>query len=411
MKILVLNAGSSSQKSCLYELTEPIPADPPAPMWEARIEWNGASESAQVTVRKSGRTALREHLSTESRADAIRQMLDYLCIGSATAVAKPSDIDIVGHRIVHGGEDLRDPTFITPKVKTSIAHLSEFAPLHNLAELEGAETIEKILGPVPQVAVFDTAFHSTLPAPAAVYPGPYEWLGEGIRRYGFHGINHQYCAQRAAQLLGKRLELLRVITCHLGNGCSLAAVRNSHSIDTTMGFTPLDGLMMGSRSGSVDPGILLHLIRKHGYSANQLDEILNKKSGLLGISGISSDMREVLMAMAQGDSRAKVAFEMFIHRLRSHIGSMLAALGGLDALVFTAGIGENSPAVREAACDPFVFLGVKLDPERNAQSLVDQDIAASDSAVRVLIIRAQEDWAIAQECWNLSRADRAAHRA
>jgi len=252
--------------------------------------------------------------------------------------------------------------------------------------------------------VFDTGFHSRLPEPAAVYPGPYEWLAQGIRRYGFHGINHQYCAERTAQVLGKDLRSLKLVTCHLGNGCSLAAIREGRSVDTTMGFTPLEGLMMGTRSGSVDPGILTYLMRRGQLTGQQLDDILNTKSGLLGISGISRDMRQIVAAMKDGHPRAKLAFEIFVHRLQAGIGAMMAVLGGIDVLVFTAGIGENSPEVRAAACANFRFLGLILDAAKNAQSSADQDISVSESAVRVLIVRAQEDWAIARDCWRLMSA-------
>jgi acetate kinase len=249
--------------------------------------------------------------------------------------------------------------------------------------------------------VFDTGFHATLPDAAAIYPGPYEWVEEGIRRYGFHGISHQYCSNRAAQILDRDLASLRLITCHLGNGCSLAAIKNGRSIDTTMGFTPLDGLMMGSRSGSVDPGILIYLLRQSNYSAERLDYVLNKASGLRGISGVSSDLPQVIAAIAQGNYRAQLAWDMYVHHLRSGIGSMLPSLGGLDALVFTAGIGEKSPGIRQAACEAFSFLGLKIDPSKNQQQPIDQDIATDNSAVRVLVIRTQEDWAIAQQCWQL----------
>jgi acetate kinase len=266
---------------------------------------------------------------------------------------------------------------------------------------------------VPQVAVFDTGFHHHMPLAAATYPGPYEWFEQGIRRYGFHGINHQYCAERTAELLGKDLNSLKLVTCHLGNGCSLAAIREGRSVDTTMGFTPLEGLMMGTRSGSVDPGVLTYLMRRRHFLDEQLDDVLNKKSGLLGISGVSSDMREVLDARKNGNDparmgRAKLALDMYVHRLQSGIGAMIAVLGGIDALVFTAGVGENSPEVRAAACDNFAFLGLRLDHEKNAQSPMDadkdRDISTLDSTVRVLIIRAQEDWMIARACWNLVRA-------
>ena len=400
MKILVLNSGSSSQKSCLYDIGKTLPAHPPVPIWEGKIEWDGSQ--ANVEVRNSHGAQLRDRVKVASRSDAIERLLDTLWSGELRVLSAPSEIDAVGHRVVHGGKSLQEATVITPEVKSAIARMSVFAPLHNRAELEGIKIVEKRIGTVLQVAVFDTGFHSRLPEPAAVYPGPYEWLAQGIRRYGFHGINHQYCAERTAQLLGKNLRSLKLVTCHLGNGCSLAAIREGRSIDTTMGFTPLEGLMMGTRSGSVDPGIMTYLMRHGGFTGHQLDEMLNTRSGLLGISGVSGDMRQVVAAMKDGHPRAKLAFDIFVHRLQAGIGAMIAVLDGIDALVFTAGIGENSPDVREAACANFRFLGLKLDAARNAQSSVDQDISLPDSTVRVLVVRAQEDWAIACDCWRLA---------
>ena len=402
MKILVLNSGSSSQKSALYEISGALPEHPPTPAWEGKIEWSG--NHADMQAQNSQGLQLKGRVKVASRANAIDQLLDTLWDGKLRVVSAPSEIDVVGHRIVHGGKDFEKATAITPDVKSAIARMSAFAPLHNRAELEGIEIIEKHMGAVLQVAVFDTGFHSRLPEAAAVYPGPYEWLAQGIRRYGFHGINHQYCAERTAQLLGKNLSSLKLVTCHLGNGCSLAAIRNGRSIDTTMGFTPLEGLMMGTRSGSVDPAILTYLMRQSSLTGQQLDDLLNTKSGLLGISGISSDMRQIVAAMKDGHPRAKLAFEIFVHRLQTGIGAMIATLGGIDALVFTAGIGENSPEVRAAACANFEFLGLKLDPTKNSQSPADQEISPSDSGVRVLIVRAQEDWAIARDCWRLMSA-------
>jgi acetate kinase len=400
MKILVLNSGSSSQKSALYEISGALPEQPPAAVWEGKIEWN--ADRADIQARNSQGARLKGCVKVASRANAIEQLLDTLWDGKLRVVTAPSEIDAVGHRIVHGGKDFEKATAITPEVKSAIARMSAFAPLHNRAELEGIDIIEKRLGAVLQVAVFDTGFHSRLPEAAAVYPGPFEWLAQGIRRYGFHGINHQYCAERTAQLLGKDLRSLKLVTCHLGNGCSLAAIRDARSIDTTMGFTPLEGLMMGTRSGSVDPGILTYLMRQGPLTGEELDDLLNTKSGLLGISGVSSDMRQIVTAMKDGHPRAKLAFEIFVHRLQTAIGAMIAALGGIDALVFTAGIGENSPEVRAAACANFGFLGLKLDPAKNSQSPADQEISPSDSGVRVLIVRAQEDWAIARDCWRLA---------
>src|SRR5246500_2010221 len=320
MKILVLNSGSSSQKSCLYDIGKTLPEHPTAPVWEGKIEWDGSQ--ADIQVRNSQGAQLKDRVQVASRSEAISQLLDTLWNGKLRVLSDPSEIDVVGHRIVHGGKDLDKAAAITPEVKSAIARMSVFAPLHNRAELEGIEIIEKRIGEVLQVAVFDTGFHSRLPEPAAVYPGPYEWLAQGIRRYGFHGINHQYCANRTAQLLGKDLWSLKLVTCHLGNGCSLAAIRDGRSLDTTMGFTPLEGLMMGTRSGSVDPGILTYLMRQRQLSGKQLDYLLNHKSGLLGISGVSSDMRQVLAAIEQGSARAKLAFDIYIHRLQAGIGAM-----------------------------------------------------------------------------------------
>jgi acetate kinase len=286
MKILVLNSGSSSQKSCLYEIGDSVPTDPPACLWEGKIEWNG--DIAEIQIKNAAGKVKKDHTKIASRAQAIEHLLNALWSGETQAVSAPSEIKVVGHRVVHGGPKYKNPTVITPEVKAAIAGVSAFAPLHNRAELEGIAIVEKLLGSVPQIAVFDTGFHQTIPPAAAVYPGPYEWIAEGIHRYGFHGINHQYCASRAARLLDKDPSSLKLVSCHLGNGCSLAAIRNGQSIDTTMGFTPLEGLMMGTRSGSVDPGILTYLIRQKGISAQRLDEILNKESGLLGISGLST---------------------------------------------------------------------------------------------------------------------------
>src|ERR1700694_5543792 len=400
MKILVLNSGSSSQKSCLYEIGDTLPEHPPEPIWQAKAEWNG--RRVEIEVEACTGAKLKKQLRVESRKQALGPLLDTLCSGKTRAVSNFSEINVVGHRVVNGGRYFQQPTFVTPKVKTAIIRLSAFAPLQHRAELEGMEIVERRFGPAPQIAVFDTGFHSQLPEPAFVYPGPYKWLSQGIRRYGFHGINHQYCAERTAQLLGRNLRSLKLVTCHLGNGCSLAAIQNGQRIDTTMGFPPLEGLMMGTRSGSVDPGIMTYLIRQSGFTGQQLDELLNTKSGLLGISGISGDMRQVVVAMKDGHPRAKLAFEIFVHRLQAGIGAMIAVLGGIDALVFTAGIGENSPEVRVAACANFGFLGLKLDAAKNAQSSADQHISHSDSAIRVLVVRAQEDWAIARDCWRLS---------
>lgn len=401
MKVLVLNSGSSSQKASLYEIGATLPDNPPACLWEGKVEF-GESKAA-ISVKNARGSSQKEQTDVDSREQVVRRLLNTLTAGNTRVLDSTSEIDVVGHRLVHGGPNFDRPVLVTPAVRSAIDSVTALAPLHIPAELEGMDIVKSILGSVPQVAVFDTGFHRQLPLSAAVYPGPYDWFQSGIRRYGFHGINHQYCASRAAQLLKKDPQSLKLVTCHLGNGCSIAAIDGGRSVDTTMGFTPLEGLMMGTRSGSVDPGILIYLMRQNHLDAEQIDQVLNKKSGLLGISGFSSDMREILDAVDRGHERAKLAFDIFVHRLQTAIGGMAAVLGGMDALVFTAGIGENSAAVRAAACSSFAFLGLKIENELNARLTLDQEISTADSKVRVLVIRAEEDWAIAAECWKLTK--------
>jgi acetate kinase len=401
MKILILNAGSSSQKSCLYNLEDVLPDMPPEPIWEASIDWTHHDGFAEIRVKPQHGKVLEEEIAATSRPEIIAHMLETLWSGEAPVLKSPSEVDIIGHRVVHGGAEYRHSTIINDEVKEAIAKLAIFAPVHNPANLEGIIAAEKVVGKVPQVAVFDTAFHAHLAPAAYTYAIPTKYTEQGIRRYGFHGISHQYCRDRAASILNRKVEDLRLITCHLGNGCSLAAIRNGQSIDTTMGFTPLEGLVMGSRSGSIDAGILIHLLRQPDMDVEKLDRLLNRESGLLGVSGISADLRPVLKAIAEGNQQAQLAFDVYVHSLRSHIGSMLASLGGLDALVFTAGVGENAPTVRAAACEGFEFLGLKLDLDKNNQRLLDVDIAAPESVARVLVIHTQEDWEIARECWHL----------
>ena len=400
MKILVLNSGSSSQKACLYEIAGALPDRPSASLWEGKVEF-GIDTTSTMVVKNSRGVMQTEQVHASSREQVIRHLLSTLTGGKVRALTSLSEIDAVGHRIVHGGPHLGEPVVVTHEVRSAIASVSELAPLHIRAELEGIEIVDSILGSVPQMAVFDTGFHRGMPPSAAIYPGPYEWAEKGIRRYGFHGINYQYCAGRAAQLLKKDLKSLKLVTCHLGNGCSVSAIHGGRSIDTTMGFTPLDGLMMGTRSGSVDPAIVTYLMRQGKLDGEQIDHMLNQKSGLLGISGLSSDMREILAAIQRGHERAKLAFDIFVHRLRTAIGGMAAVLGGIDSLVFTAGVGENSPDVRAAACSMLRFLGVELDNVRNDHPSLDADISSANSRVRILVIRAEEDWAIAAECWKL----------
>jgi len=401
VKILVLNSGSSSQKACIYEVADVLPENPPVPLWEGRIEWRG--DTAVIAFRSSNGIATKEKLKITSRELVLKELLKTSWNGATRSIASATEIDAVGHRVVHGGHSFQDPVLITQEVHSALANLSQFAPLHIQSELEGMKVVADLLRDVPQFAVFDTGFHRDMPSVAQTYPGPYEWFQQGIRRYGFHGINHQYCATRAAQMIARDLKSLKVVTCHLGNGCSITAVKDGRSMETTMGFTPLEGLMMGTRSGSIDPALLLFLMRQQGLSADQLDDMLNRKSGLLGISGLSADMRDVLAGMHSGNQRAQLAFDLYIHRLRTAIGGMAAVLEGLDVLVFTAGVGENSSDVRAAACKGLEFLGIRVDMSKNKDPLLDANISSSDSRVRVLVIRAEEDWAIAGECWKLSR--------
>ena len=375
-KILVLNAGSSSLKCALYQ--EP----------GTRLLWQAQSDG-----------------SGGAPIDALPELLQSLWSGPAKAIEHASEIDAVGHRVVHGGIDFRHPTRLTPQVRATIERLSEFAPIHNPVALAGMSGIDRILGTaVPQIAVFDTAFHASLPPANFVYPGPYEWLEQGIRKYGFHGISHQFTSRRTAALLQADLYNFRVITCHLGSGCSLAAIRNGCSIDTTMGFTPLDGLMMGSRSGSVDPGILIYLLKDRGMSAGRLDQMLNHESGLKGISGLSGDMREILAAIDAGNSRAQLAFDMYVDRIRSQIGVMISSLDRVDALVFTAGVGENSAPVRSAVCRSLEYFRIQLDEGKNERSPVDKEISLPESGIRVMVVHTDEQWEIAQQCAKLLNA-------
>ena len=398
MKILVLNAGSSSQKSCLYEVARDLPDSQPEPLWEAQADEDG------LKVSTSAGAKWQETLDARDSYTGVSHLLQTLWSGPTAVIQHPGDIDIVGHRVVHGGREYICSTRVTEKVKEVIHRLAPLAPAHNLAAFDGIEAVEHLFGLVPQIAVFDTAFHASLPDAAAVYPIPFKLTEEGIRRYGFHGISHEDAAHRTAKILKRDINELRLIICHLGNGCSLCAVQGGKSVDTTMGFTPLEGLMMGTRSGSVDPGILLYWMREKGLSADELDRMLNQESGLKGVSGLSGDLRNIDAAIAKGNARAQLAFDVYVHRLRSGVGAMLATLGGLDALVFTGGVGEHSPAIRAAVCGAFGFLGVSVARDKNESATFDGDIAAPESKVRVVIIEAQEDWAIARQCWKFARS-------
>jgi acetate kinase len=393
-----------------------LPVHPTVPLWRGEISWNSAGTAVlkasalagEAPAEPTDRTIQTERSGLD-RAAGIQYLLGWLWQGAAQAIDSIAEIDLVGHRVVHGGAKYRQPTLVDAAVQAEIDRLSAFAPLHNPANLMGIQAIAALAADLPQVAVFDTAFYGDLPEVAYVYPLPYDWLAQGIRKYGFHGISHQYCAQRGAQLLGRDPAELRLISCHLGNGCSLAAIKAGRCIETTMGFTPLAGLMMGTRCGSIDPGIILHLLRTGAYNAAELDRVLNFESGLLGVSGVSNDLREIDREIDRGNTRAKLALDLFIHYLTMKIAAFLPILGGLDAVIFTAGIGENHAGVRAAVAEKLAFLGVEIDAELNSSSIppttsnpapIDRNLSPPQSPVKLLVIHTQEEWQIATACWH-----------
>ena len=391
MKILVCNSGSSSLKSSLIETKGEVL------LAEGIIDWT--TQPTRLVLRCHGQSEVQEELALQEHKEALAQILAGLQAGQPAPLRKISDLHAVGHRVVHGGERYTAAVRITPEVERAIDDLAELAPLHNPASLDGIRAVNHILPGIFQVAVFDTAFHATLSEAARTYAIPQMWTQKwGLRRYGFHGLSISYCAIRATEMLGRADS--RLIIAHLGNGASVSAVRNGICVDTSMGFTPLEGLVMGTRSGSVDPGILLHALRHKGMNAQELDNALNKESGLLGVSGFSSDMRQI-EAASKENPQARLALEVYIHRLRQTIAAMSASLGGVDALVFTAGVGEHSLLVRRLACENLTHLGIELDPAANASRKPDCDIATRDSSARIFVISTREDLTIAREASRL----------
>jgi acetate kinase len=386
MKIFVVNAGSSSLKCALYELGTHSKKVSPA-LWEAHLQFKKGKKRSILKIKSANLDKRESHSFPNLKAG-----LNYIVGALKSNLLSLDEIDVVGHRVVHGGEKYTKSTLITSQVKAQIHQLEEIAPLHNHPALECIEVMEKWIKK-PQVAVFDTAFHHTMPPSAYIYPGPYTWVNHRIRRYGFHGTSFQYCSQKAKEMCSKKNS--KMVICHLGAGASLAAIKNGKSIDTTMGFTPLDGLMMDTRSGSIDPGIIFHLLKK--MSAKEIEKELNEKSGLLGISGVYSDMREIEEHLRS--QRVKLALDIYIHRLNACIGSMIASLQGIDALIFTGGIGENSSIIRKKVADSFAFLGLKIDASKNkSQSSEDRELSTPKSLVKVLLIHTQENFEIAKEC-------------
>lgn len=383
MSILLLNAGSSSLKCTLMEVRgDGVVA-------AARADWAGPVTRYEYTGPDGERRA--EEVAWRAHTDAVRRALDDMAHVAPVALPQTDDLQAVGHRVVHGGSFTASMR-LNPEVRAQISELAELAPLHNPPSLETIAAAEAVLADVPHVAVFDTSFHATLPLEASTYALPQKWTEEwGIRRYGFHGLSHAYCAERAAEILNQPAESLRLVICHLGHGCSAAAVRGGLCVDTTMGFTPLDGLMMATRSGAVDPGAILSVQRRFGLSAGEVETALNRESGLLGVSGVSGDMRLVEDAAERGDGRAALAVGIYTHRVRQAVGALAVSLGGVDALVFTAGVGEHSSGVRAEICAGLECLGLRLDVERNDACRPDVDIARDDSAGRILVVTSRED--------------------
>ena len=391
MHVLVVNAGSSSVKYSLVE-TE-----------SSKGLVSGIVERIGLPGTRHRRGGLSEGVDIKDYDDALQVIL--------STEERLREAEAVGHRVVHGGEKFRETVLITPEVKSAIRGLFALAPLHNPPNLACIEACERALPRLPQAAVFDTAFHATLPPHAYTYPIPYELYEEdGIRRYGFHGTSHRYVSARAAEILGLADDPeLRLVTAHLGNGCSLAAVRGGKSVETSMGLTPLEGVMMGTRSGSIDPAIVLYLIEKKGMSTDDVDRLLNKESGILGLSGTdSSDMRDLLKAADGGDARAQLALEVFCYRISMCAGAFAASLGGLDALVFTAGIGENSPRVREKVCSRLTHLGLELDGEKNSRG-GEGVISREGAKSKVLIVPTNEELMIARETERAAATGQAKH--
>lgn len=392
MKILVLNCGSSSVK---YQL---IDTETQIAMAKGLVSRIGMSESV-LTHKPWDRPEIKVSAEILDHIVAIEFVVSILLSANHGVIKDKAEINAIGHRVVHGGEEFTESVLITPDLMSTLRSLIELAPLHNPHNIRGINACMKTLPNVPQVAVFDTAFHWRMPPHAYIYPIPYVFYKRySIRRYGFHGTSHKYVSERAALMLGKPLKDLKLITAHLGNGASMAAVDGGVSVDTSMGFTPLEGLMMGTRSGDLDPAIVLHIMAREELSLHEGSTMLNKHAGLVGVSGVSSDMREVIQAADSGNTNAKLALDMYCYRIKKYIGAYMAALGRLDALVFTAGVGENSALVRALSCQGLEGLGIAIDEAKNKTAVGKEiDISGADSKVRVLAIPTNEELVIAQD--------------
>ena len=391
MKVLVLNCGSSSLKYQLIDMeTENV-------MAKGLCERIGI-EGSRLKHQPEGKDAVIFDDYQENHAVSVKMVLDALTHPEYGVVKSMKEINAVGHRVVHGGEYFAGSVIITDEVKEALEKCCDLAPLHNPANLIGIAACEEIMPGVPQVGVFDTAFHQTMPERAYLYALPYEYYEKyKVRRYGFHGTSHRFVSEEVCKMMDRPYDQTKVITCHLGNGGSVCAVRNGKSIDTTMGFTPLEGLVMGTRAGDVDVAAVTYLMKKEGLSADEMDNILNKKSGVLGLSGVSSDFRDIEEAAEAGNDRAEVALDVFAYKVAKRIGAYAAAMNGVDAIVFTAGLGENSGATRRAICDYLGWMGVHIDSYNNSLRGKAIEISATDSRIRVYVIPTNEELVIARD--------------
>ena len=398
MKVLVINCGSSSLK---YQLID---------MEKEEVLAKGLCERIGIDGRLKHEAIGKEKFVSEAplkdHNDAIQAVLNALLDSEHGVITSMKEIDAVGHRVAHGGDHFKKSVLITPEVKKYITDFIELAPLHNPANLTGIEVCEKLMPGVPMVAVFDTAFHQTMPEKAFLYAIPYKYYEKyKIRKYGFHGTSHKYVSQECAKMMDIPIENLKIITCHLGNGGSVTAVQGGISIDTSMGFTPLDGIVMGTRSGSIDAAAVLFLMRKEGLSIDEMDRILNKESGVYGISGVSSDFRDIEEAENEGNQRAAIALETFAYRVAKTIGEYVATMNGVDAIVFTAGLGENSGPTRQLICNYLGYLGIELDSYKNSLRGKEIEITTKQSRVQVFVIPTNEELVIARDTKEIVEAD------
>lgn len=393
MNILVINAGSSSLKYQLFD------------MKDQSVMAKGLCERIGIGghVKHSGKGAVYEaDIVLNDHADAVKTVIELLTGAKYGVISNMSEIGAVGHRVVHGGEKFSASALITDEVLAAIEACVPLAPLHNPPNLVGIRACTAVMGDVPQVAVFDTAFHQTMPQKAYVYALHYEYYTENqVRRYGFHGTSHYFVANRAAEMLGKPIEQLKIVTCHLGNGSSLTAVDGGRSVDSTMGLTPLEGVPMGTRSGCIDPAIVEYLCSQRGMTVKEVTDMLNKKSGMLGVSGVSSDFRDLHTAADQGNARAKLALDIFAYSVKKNIGALASGMGGIDALVFTAGVGENNAVMRGMITEGLEFLGIEVDTDKNLTMRGENDISAKGSKVKTLVIPTNEELVIAMDTQRL----------